>query len=78
MEIYDIAKKLLGPIDPAGETNTDERRFENLKETIELVDKLVFDIFSVSLRKDSQMHSVKMAGLKAHKYLNDLKEELCE
>lgn len=31
MDIYEVVTKLVGPIDPAGETHTDKKRFENLK-----------------------------------------------
>ena len=41
MEVYDVVKKLIGPIEPVGESHTDEKRFENLKALTELVDSLL-------------------------------------
>lgn len=48
MEIKDVVCKLVGPIDPVGETNTDNTRFENLKVMCDLVEALVTDIDNVS------------------------------
>ena len=48
----DVVKKLIGKIEPVGETNEDNKRFENLKNMCELVDKLMYDIFQVY--KDNQ------------------------
>ena len=73
-----VTKKLLGDIDPVGETNIDEKRLENLEETIQLVDGLIYDIFQVSLNKNSQYHSMKMSGERAYKYLKSLKDGLEE
>lgn len=66
----EIVKKLIGEIRPVGETNTDEQRFENLKEICELVNELVSEIDSVSYDfKDSYEHSVKKASEYAKNFL---------
>jgi len=73
MTLYDVVKKLTGPIDPVGETNTDNARFENLKALTELVDKLVFDIDKVNmLGKGRAEYSIKRAREFANSFLNDL------
>jgi len=73
MEIYDIVKKLIGEIDPVGETNTDDDRFENLKETTELVDRLLTDINRVEYKnKDRGEFSMKRAGEYAKKFLDKI------
>ena len=41
MEYTDIIKKLIGNINPIGETNTDNERFENLKELCYLVQNFI-------------------------------------
>jgi hypothetical protein len=74
MEIYDVVKKLLGEIEPVGETNTDEKRFENLAATTHLVDKLIFDISQVSHCASRQEYSMSRAGKHAEQFLNDIKE----
>ena len=73
-----VTKKLLGDIYPIGESNVDEKRLENLEETIQLVDRLIYDIFQVSLNRNSQYHSVKISGERAHEYLKSLKYQLEE
>ena len=73
MTNYDVVKKLIGEIYPVGETHTDDRRFENLKEMIELVDKLLTDIDKVAYRnKDRVEFSMKRAGGCAKEFLDKL------
>ena len=76
MEIYDIIKKLIGPIDPIGETYEDNERFENLKATTKLVNQLLFKIYTVSYNKDKVEFSMKKSGEFAHKFLKTIKTEL--
>lgn len=73
MDVYDVVNKLIGPIAPIGETNEDERRFENLKSVIRLTDKLLFDIGAVARgNKDRDEYSMKRAGQLAANYFLDL------
>lgn len=74
MEIYDVVKKLLGPIETVGESNTDEARYRNLEATIVLVDKLLCDIHSVAQDKNCQEFSRARSGERAEKFLQDIKE----
>jgi hypothetical protein len=62
MTIHEIVKKLIGEIRPVGETNTDNARFENLKQTCELVDELLHDIDGVIYYKDRVEYSMSRAG----------------
>ena len=79
MTIYNIVCKLVGAIDPIGETQTDDRRFENLKTMADLVDKLLFDITRVANNKHARIeYSMKRAGEFADKFLNETKECLDE
>lgn len=48
MDHLEIVKKLVGPIRPVGETNTDSERLENLKVLCDLVDDLTTDIIDVA------------------------------
>ena len=41
MDYHGIITKLIGPIEPVGETNEDEKRFSNLTNMTILVDRLV-------------------------------------
>jgi len=63
MELYNVVTKLIGPVDPAGETNTDNERFENLKVMTDLVNRLLTDIDTVAYNnKDKKEFSKKRAA----------------
>jgi hypothetical protein len=73
MEIYDVVIKLIGPVMPIGETNADEKRFENLKTMTELVDALLSDIDAVATaNKDRYEASRKKAGQFAAKFFDQI------
>jgi uncharacterized protein YaaR (DUF327 family) len=66
----DVIKKLIGNINPVGETNTDNERFENLKEMCDLVNNLITDIDDMAYRnRDSHEFSVKRASEYASNFL---------
>jgi hypothetical protein len=76
MELYDVVKKLLGPIEPVGESNADDKRFENLDATVNLVARLLNDICDVVQYKDCQEYSRSRAGKRAKECLGLIKERL--
>ena len=70
MEIYEIVTKLVGRINPVGETNTDNERFENLKVMCELVEKLIVDIDTVGYsNKNAYEFSKKRAAEYSEKFI---------
>jgi hypothetical protein len=75
MEVIDVVRKLIGPIDPYAESAIDAKRFENLKEMCLLANKILFDINQVANHSESGFASVKKAGEYAQKFLNDIKEQ---
>jgi len=74
MELQDIVRKLVGPIEAVGETNADERRLANLKQMTELVDRLLFDIHGAAASKTRPEASMRAIGEYASKYLQEIKE----
>ncbi len=69
MEIYDVVKKLVGEIDPIGDSNHDMQRFENLNTMTDLVDTLLVDIADVArFNKNRHEASMKKAGEYAHDF----------
>lgn len=74
MEVYDVVKKLIGPIEPIGETNSDNKRYSNLVDTIDLVDELVSDINRVAACTTCHEYSMNKAGKRAEQFLKDIKE----
>lgn len=75
IDVYEVSKKLIGPVLPVGETHTDERRYENLEKMIELANLLLWDIREVSKNKDRHEASMKKAGTLADEFLNSIKED---
>ena len=63
MTHFEIVKKLIGEINPIGESNTDKERFDNLKSFCELVNELVQEIDSVGYSNiTSKLYSKRKAG----------------
>lgn len=71
LTIYELVKALVGPIIPVGEANADEARFENLKETIELIELLIRDVGRAAESKDRHEFSMKKIGKEAHDFLTE-------
>jgi inorganic pyrophosphatase len=73
MDYYEIVRKLIGNIEPVGETNEDDRRFENLKKITELTEKLIAEIANVeSDYKSAYQYSMKRVSNYAGEFLNRL------
>lgn len=74
MNTYDVVSKLIGPINPVGETHTDSDRFINLNNMIGLVNALLFDISQVSSLHNRDEYSMQMCGKRAKEFLKELSE----
>ena len=73
MEMYDVVRKLVGAIEPVGETTADERRFDNIKELTELVERLLSDINEVAWRyRNNHQYSMKRASRYAQDFIDNL------
>ena len=73
INVYEVVKKLVGEINPVGETNTDKRRFENLKVMIDLVDELLLDISDMGFRyRNNYQDSMKKASNSANNFLDNV------
>lgn len=66
LTIKEVVEKLIGNINPIGDTTQDEIRFGHLKNTCDLVDELISDIADVANRKSDEF-SVKKAAEYASK-----------
>ena len=71
MTIYNIVQKLIGATYPVGETNTDNDRYENLIEFIELYEEMTEQLILISKLKDRGEYSLKRAGKLASQTLNN-------
>lgn len=74
MTNYELIKKVIGNIQPVGETRTDEIRLENLKATIELTEALLDDIKDVARESGAHQHSIAEAGKVAENCLIELRQ----
>ncbi len=70
-EIIKVIDKLVGGIEPQGETNIDNERFENLKTLTEVLEHYHQKVYDVSYYKKRQEYSVKRAGEFADKFITD-------
>lgn len=74
MEIIDVVRKLVGPIEPVADSAIDDSRMRNLQQYCLLAEKMLFDIWQVSKTKDSHFYSMKEIGEHAYKFLHQLKD----
>jgi len=72
MTHLEIVNKLIGPIDPVGETTADDARYENLKAKCELVEQLILDIqYVAKSSKGRSEYLMKRAGEYADRFLTN-------
>ena len=70
MTYTEITKKLVGDISPVGESNTDDVRFENLKEMCKLANDLIIEIDNVACyNRKNNAFSVKRSADYASNFL---------
>lgn len=70
IDLKEVVMKLNGPIEPVGESHTDQKRFDNLRSLCDLVEDLVGEIERVCPNKDRVEYSMKLAGVHAHTFLH--------
>ena len=75
MEIVDVVRKLIGPIEPVGETYSDEERLENIKTMTALVDELLHDLNEVAGYRVCHEYSKKKAGEYARSFLQNIRRD---
>jgi hypothetical protein len=78
MDHYEIVNKLIGPIEPVGESHIDTSRWANLCDLIILIERLMDDLLNIAQRNNAQEHSIKAIADSAYNYLISLKEVLEE
>ena len=76
MELYDVVTRLIGPVNPIGETREDKKRLENLKILTGLVEELFSDIEQVALFRHRVEWSMKTAGKAAKEFMDRVKDDL--
>ena len=77
INIKAVVDKLIGPIEPVGDSNIDRERLGNLKEYILVVDDVITELFQISNRyKNNHQHSMKLASATAYDFLKDLGKDI--
>ena len=76
LSVYDVTKNLIGPIIPTGEHNEDQKRLDNIKMLIQLIDGFLSDLGVVTPAVDRIEASMAAIGKEACDYLNDLRKSL--
>jgi hypothetical protein len=76
MDIFEVVQKLTGPIEPVGETHTDNRRLDNQVTFMLLAQQLVLEIIKVSKNATRHEASMKKAGEYALKCLQNIKDDI--
>ena len=73
MQLYDVVTKLVGPIQPVGDSGADKARLENLEKMTELVDRLLFDISAVAPNAYREEASMKAIGTHARDFMDSVR-----
>lgn len=75
--LVELVNKVFGEIEPVGDTTEDEKRVENLKKHIELIESLLNKVLLMVLRyEDDSLYSRKKAATVAKQKLIPLAKEL--
>ena len=74
-----LVMKLIGKIEPAGDTSIDDERFDNVKDLIDLVDKLLVNLSEIEYRyrKDQLISRVNISNY-INQWLRDTHEWMSE
>lgn len=74
-----LVMKLIGKIEPAGDTSIDDERFDNVKDLIDLVDKLLVNLSEIEYRyrKDQLISRVNISNY-INQWLRDTHERMSE
>lgn len=75
MEIYEILKKLIGEIEPCGDSAIDEQRKRNLLVFIDVLDQMLAELNKITEYGDSPEFSMKNIGEIARDKLREIKNE---
>ena len=73
MELKEIVMKLVGPVQPVGDSNADRDRLANMETLTDLLDKLLFEVNTASHSADRPEASMKAIGEHARNFLDDVR-----
>lgn len=76
MDMYEIVTKLIGDIEPYGDSRIDKERIKNLDKYINLVEDLLNDLMSIANDRNRSEESMRKIGEKAYNALEELYDDL--
>lgn len=77
MTHIEIIEKLIGPIEPVGDSAIDEKRLGNIDEYLNLFDEMYGKLISIHMRnKGMHQHSIKEVVKCIETRLSGIKEDL--
>jgi len=76
MTNFDVIKKVIGKIHPVGESNEDQKRFDNLTQYCEAFEEMFREISEIASEADSPYGSIKKAGTFAKTFLKEIRESI--
>jgi hypothetical protein len=72
LTVTEVVEKIIGKVDPVGETNADNERLENLKALCELTQNLLEKIKMIAYKNiEAKEFSVKRAGEYATEFMKE-------
>lgn len=78
MNVTEVVKRLIGEIEPIGDSRIDEKRFENLKVWCCVAEDMIAELSKVADFKSKPEHSMSRAGKFSEGALNYYKNEYLE
>ena len=74
-EVADIVFKIVGEIEPVGETNTDNVRFSNLQTLLNTLDILIDEVTFVLPCENRYKYSMQRAGQEVRHWIKDKRQQ---
>lgn len=74
--IYEVTQRLCGEITPSGDSNIDQVRLENLRDTISVAERLIEDIIKVSKLSNRSERSISVMGKEASEFISNLHQRI--
>ena len=74
-EVADIVFKIVGEIEPVGETNTDNARFSNLQTLLDTLDILIDEVTFVLPCENHYEYSMQRAGQEVRHWIKDKRQQ---
>jgi len=75
IDISAVVHKLIGPINPVGESGPDEQRLANLKVMTVLIEDLMYEVNKVAHNKTRYEHSMQLIGKHADGFIRYIVNE---